>query len=32
MHEAAAAHYRKGLELALSQVKSNTGGRRRTVV
>jgi hypothetical protein len=32
MHQAAAAHYRKGLELALLQVKSNTGGRRRTVV
>lgn len=30
--EAAATHYRKGLELALYQVKSNTGGRRRTVV
>lgn len=32
MHQAAAEHYRKGLELALTQVKSNTGGRRRTVV
>jgi HemY protein len=30
--EAAANHYRKGLELALYQVKANTGGRRRTVV
>jgi HemY protein len=29
MHQAAAEHYRKGLELALTQVKSNTGGRRR---
>ncbi|HQR53526.1 MAG TPA: heme biosynthesis HemY N-terminal domain-containing protein [Burkholderiales bacterium] len=28
----AATHYRKGLELALFQVRSNTGGRRRTVV
>ena len=32
LHEAAATHYRKGLELALFQVRSNTGGRRRTVV
>ena len=32
LHQAAATHYRKGLELALSQVRSNTGGRRRTVV
>ncbi len=32
MLQAAAEHYRKGLELALSQVSSNTGGRRRTVV
>ncbi len=30
--EVAATHYRKGLELALHQVRSNTGGRRRTVV
>ena len=32
LHQAAAEHYRKGLQLVLSQVKSNTGGRRRTVV
>lgn len=32
LHQAAATHYRKGLELALYQVRSNTGGRRRTVV
>ncbi len=31
-HQAAAEHYRNGLNLVLSQVKSNTGGRRRTVV
>lgn len=32
LHQAAAEHYREGLQLVLSQVKSNTGGRRRTVV
>lgn len=32
LHQAAAEHYRSGLELVLSQVKTNTGGRRRTVV
>jgi HemY protein len=32
LHQAAAEHYRNGLELVLSQVRSNTGGRRRTVV
>ena len=32
LHQAAAENYRKGLELVLSQVKSTTGGRRRTVV
>jgi len=32
LHQAAAEHYRKGLELVLSQIKANTGGRRRTVV
>jgi HemY protein len=32
LHQPAAEHYRKGLELALTQLKSNTGGRRRTVV
>lgn len=31
-HQRAAEHYRKGLELALAQLKTNTGGRRRTVV
>ena len=32
LHEAAAEHYRLGLEIALTQLKANTGGRRQAVV